>query len=122
AGIKLQARFRSRDIKCSPALWIDKASRRLKTAARAIQYPVVIVPAPAFQLDVVRVYARANRCRLLKIERCPLYGGEFTGRDQRRIDRCITAGMNRQFVTKNVAAIRSQIEVAVLGQVDGRRL
>src|SRR5262245_15501847 len=122
AGIKLKPRFGRGDVERSPTLWIDHSRRGLKPIASAIQHPVVVVSAPVLQLDVDRVYARTDRRRLLEIERRPLHRRELSGWNECGVNRCVSARVNSQLVIENVSAIRGKIEVAVLRQVDWRRL
>ena len=123
AGVELHARLGRRDVERAAARRLDDAARRDAAPAAAVQDEVVIVAAAAANLLVVGVDARADRRRLPEVERRAGDRRELAGRDQRGVDRREAIGVERQPVLQDVAAsFAGQVEVAVLRQVDRRRL
>ena len=59
-----------------------------------------------------------------EIERGPGDVPEFSGRDQRRVDRGVSVGIYRQSMGHDVriAVFARQVEIAVIGDIDDRRL
>jgi len=83
----------------------------------------VIVALAVLELWIVLIDARADRRRLPEVERRPLHRREGAGRDQRVADRCIAIRVDPQLVAENVArSVAAEVEVAVLRQIDRRRL
>ena len=68
-----------------------------------------------------RIDPRADRGRRAKVERRSFDRRKLAGRNQRRIDRRVSIGVDRQLVPEDVAAA-GKIEITVLRQVDVRRL
>src|SRR5215472_2178366 len=69
ARIELQAGLGRGDVHGSTALGIGQPRGEFQPGALSIQYPVVVVAGPLFQLIVVLIDARADRRRLPKVER-----------------------------------------------------
>src|SRR5438477_13176031 len=79
--IELKAWFGRRDLERPSTLRIGQPRGWLQARASAIENPVVIVSAPVLQLHVVHRDARADCRRLAEVERRPLHGREFAGRN-----------------------------------------
>ena len=120
ARVELHARFGGRDLEGPAGLRLDDSRGAAQAAGRAVQHPVVIVAAAVLQLRIRLIDARADRGRLAEIERRAFNRRELARRNQRRIDRRVAIGVDRQLVTEDVAR-SGEIEVAVLRQVDVRR-
>ena len=122
AGVELQPGLRRRDIERSAALRILEL-RGVTQPRVAIQDPVMVVALAVLDLLVIRVDARADRGRLAEVERRAVDGCELAGRNQPCIHRRVAIGVERQDMSEDVAApFAGKIEVAVLRQVDRRRL
>ena len=89
----------------------------------AVQHEVVVVAVAAPQLLVCR-HRSARRWRSASGSRTAcLRRRDLAGRDQRLVNRRVAIGVERELMVQDVAAPASrQVEVAVIGQVDRRRL
>jgi hypothetical protein len=82
----------------------------------------VIVTTREEQLLVVRVYPLAYRARFREIEGRPGDGPEFAGWNEGGIDRREAIRVDEGEVAEDVAvSLAFEIEIAVIGEVDGRR-
>src|SRR5439155_23230099 len=92
--------------------------------AAAVEDEVVIVPAAVANLGVLAlINARADGHRRPKIERSASDGRDLASRDESRVHRRHRVGVDGELVPENVTGpITRKIPVAVLREIDGRRL
>ena len=76
----------------------------------------MVVPVSKFQLLIIRVDPRADGRWLAEIERCAFNFPQFTGWNQRAINRRKLIGVDRHYVLEDVA-LAGQVEIGVVREV-----
>src|SRR6266545_1378203 len=121
ARVELQARLVGDDLEDAAAARLDHPRGQLQAAAVAVEHPVVVVAAADHELRVAVADARADGGRVPEVEGGAPEVGDLAGRDQRRVDRGVVAGVDPQLVAVDVAgALAGQVPVVVVGEVDDR--
>src|SRR3982751_1303543 len=123
ARVELHARLIGGDLEGAAARRLDDARGARLARSRSIENEVVIVSTGNLQLLVRLGDPRTDGCRRAEIERRAGDRRQLTGRNQRRVDGRVTARVELQQVTEDVAPrTPREIEVTVLRQVDRRCL
>src|SRR5215475_5236747 len=121
SDVKLNARFGRPDFHYSARRRFGDFSRLTQYSGLAVDDEVVVVALAEFQLLFVLVDARADRRRPREIEGRAFDASQLTGRDQGRIDRRETLGVERHLMVQDVAAaLPREVEICMVGQVDHR--
>ena len=120
AGIELNCRFGRKDFHHSPAVGLAYPGGQRQALVFAVDYKGVIVSTPQLQLLIIVIDARADGRGPSEIQGRALDRAQFSGRNQGRVNRRETVGVDHELVPQNVAAaFAGQVEVAVMGKIEG---
>ncbi len=119
--VELYTRLGRADLDHSPATRVfENRGKHQFTRTRPIDHPVVIVAVTRLQLIVGRANPASNGVRPPKVEGGPRHRPQLTCRDHGCIHRSESVGIERQHVVNDRAPrIAAQIEIRVIGEIDG---
>ena len=120
-GVELHPGLRGQDLHHAAGFRLRDARRKRQAVSGAVDYKVVIVALSEFQLLVVRIDARTDRCRLAKVERGALDLPEFAGGNQCGVNRSKPVGVDHNLVLENIPVpLTRQVEVRMVREIEHR--
>lgn len=120
AGIELHSGLRGRNFQDASGRGFVNARGQDQARTFAVDHEIVVVSMGKLELFVVVIDAGADLLWFGEIERRSLYRFKFSRRNQMFVHRCKAVGIDHDLVIEDVAiAFALQIEVAVIGQIDG---